>query len=72
MKQKELKQSVCEMSVEALIEEQQALLKEQFGLKIQRATGQMTKTHRMREIRRCLARIKTLMAAKMQLAGDKL
>ena len=36
------------------------LKKEQFNLRFQAATGQMEKTHRVGEIRKTLARIKTL------------
>ncbi len=64
MKKKELKQQVKEMTVEALNDEQLALLKEQFGYKIQRATGQLKKSHRMKEVRRSVARIKTILTQK--------
>lgn len=37
------------------------LKKEQFNLRFQKATGQMEKTHRAREVRRDIARIKTLL-----------
>lgn len=38
------------------------LKKEQFNLRFQRATGQLEKTARVREVRRDIARIKTVMA----------
>ncbi len=41
-----------------------ALKKEQFNLRFQKATGQLEKTARVREIRRAVARVKTLQAAK--------
>jgi large subunit ribosomal protein L29 len=41
------------------------LRKEQFNLRFQRATGQMEGTARMREVRREIARVKTI-------AGEKL
>jgi len=44
-----------------LKEEILSLLQEQFNLRMQRATGQMSKPHRMKEIRRDIARIKTIM-----------
>jgi large subunit ribosomal protein L29 len=69
MKRNELKQQVKEMSVEALQEEQMALLKEQMSFKIQRATGQLKKNHRMKEIRRSIARIKTLLTERTK-AGE--
>ncbi|MEI7932342.1 MAG: 50S ribosomal protein L29 [Alphaproteobacteria bacterium] len=40
------------------------LKKEQFNLRFQKATGQMEKTHRVGEIRKDIARIKTVLAAK--------
>jgi large subunit ribosomal protein L29 len=40
------------------------LKKEQFNLRFQRATGQLENTSRVREIRRDIARIKTLMNQK--------
>ena len=39
------------------------LKKEQFNLRFQRATGQLENTARVREVRRDIARIKTLLAA---------
>ena len=36
------------------------LKKEQFNLRFQAATGQMEKTHRVDEVRKTIARIKTL------------
>ena len=38
--------------------------KEQFNLRFQAATGQMEKTHRVQEVRRDIARIKTVMRVK--------
>jgi large subunit ribosomal protein L29 len=40
------------------------LKKEQFNLRFQAATGQIEKTHRVGEIRKDIARIKTVMRAK--------
>ena len=39
------------------------LKKEQFNLRFQKATGQFEKTHRVGEIRKDIARIKTLLTA---------
>ena len=41
-----------------------ALKKEQFNLRFQKATGQLEKTARVKEIRRDIARIKTIAAEK--------
>ncbi len=39
------------------------LKKEQFNLRFQKATGQFEKTHRVNEIRKDIARIRTLLTA---------
>ena len=39
-----------------------SLKKEQFNLRFQKATGQLEKTARIREVRRDIARIKTIAA----------
>jgi large subunit ribosomal protein L29 len=41
-----------------------SLKKEQFNLRFQRATGQLEKTARVRQIRRDIARINTILAEK--------
>ena len=41
-----------------------ALKKEQFNLRFQKATGQLEKTARVRQVRRDIARIKTIAAEK--------
>ena len=40
------------------------LRKEQFNLRFQRATGQMQKTGRIKEVRRDIARVKTILQEK--------
>jgi large subunit ribosomal protein L29 len=40
------------------------LKKEQFNLRFQRATGQIEKTHRVDEVRKDIARIKTVLRTK--------
>ena len=40
------------------------LKREQFNLRFQQATGQMEKSHRVNEVRKDIARIKTVMRAK--------
>jgi len=41
-----------------------SLKKEQFNLRFQKATGQLEKTARVKEVRRDIARIKTILAEK--------
>jgi large subunit ribosomal protein L29 len=45
------------------------LLKEQFNLRMQRGTGQFSRPHLMKEVRRNIARVKTVMNQKRQ-AGE--
>ena len=45
------------------------LRKEQFNLRFQRASGQLENTARVRQVRRGIARIKTLLHAKQQSAS---
>jgi large subunit ribosomal protein L29 len=47
-----------------LDDELASLKKEQFNLRFQKATGQVEKTARIREVRRDIARIKTIAAEK--------
>jgi large subunit ribosomal protein L29 len=48
------------MTVDQLQDELLNLKKEQFNLRFQRATGQLENTGRVREVRRDIARVKTL------------
>jgi large subunit ribosomal protein L29 len=50
------------MSADQLADELAKLKKEQFNLRFQKATGQLEKTSRVREVRRDIARIKTIAA----------
>lgn len=47
-----------------LKDEMLGLLREQFNLRMQRASGQMNKGHLMRNVRRNIARIKTVLNEK--------
>jgi large subunit ribosomal protein L29 len=40
------------------------LLKEQFNLRMQKTTGQLQQTHEIRNIRRDIARVKTILTQK--------
>ncbi|MEW8690522.1 MAG: 50S ribosomal protein L29 [Candidatus Thiodiazotropha endolucinida] len=50
-----------EKSQQELTTTLEELLKEQFNLRMQRGTGQLTKPSRMKEVRKDIARVKTLM-----------
>ncbi|MEO9968694.1 MAG: 50S ribosomal protein L29 [Hyphomonadaceae bacterium] len=51
-------------SEEQLKEELSQLKKEQFNLRFQQATNQLEKTSRVREVRRSIARIRTVLREK--------
>ena len=60
MKAKDLRnKSVVELQAELL-----ALLKEQFGLRMQIATGQLAKNSEISRVRRDVARVRTLLSEK--------
>jgi large subunit ribosomal protein L29 len=48
------------MTVDQIDDEVLKLKKEQFNLRFQRATGQLENTARVREVRRAIARLKTI------------
>jgi large subunit ribosomal protein L29 len=60
MKANELK----DKSVEQLNADLVGLLKAQFGLRMQHATGQLGKTSELKKVRRDIARIKTVLTEK--------
>ncbi|NBN63688.1 50S ribosomal protein L29 [Microvirga tunisiensis] len=51
-------------TLDELRTELEALKKEQFNLRFQKATGQLENTGRVRQIRRDIARIQTIMREK--------
>ena len=60
---------VRKMSSDQLQDNLLSLKKEQFNLRFQAATGQMEKTHRVNEIRKDIARIKTALRGKAAAAA---
>jgi large subunit ribosomal protein L29 len=60
MKVKELK----EMTVEELDQQLVEIKKEQFNLQLQQVSGQLENPARIKELRRSVARIKTIQTAK--------
>ena len=61
------------MTPDQLQDELLKLKKEQFNMRFQSATGQLEKTHRVRSVRRDIARIKTILREKARTltAGGK-
>ena len=62
MKAEELRGKTPDQLKEQLLD----LKKEQFNLRFQKATGQLENTARVREVRRDIARIKTVLSASQQ------
>lgn len=60
MKASELK----EKSVEELNAELLSLLREQFNMRMQASTGQLAQTHLLKNVRRNIARVKTILNQK--------
>jgi large subunit ribosomal protein L29 len=58
------------MTVDQIDDEVMKLKKEQFNLRFQRATGQLENTSRVRQVRRDIARLKTV-AQQKRVATDK-
>ncbi len=59
------------MTVDQLEDQLGKLKKEQFNLRFQRASGQLENTSRVREVRRDIARIKTVQAQKRSATANK-
>ena len=57
-------------SVEELNEELIALRREQFNLRMQQATGELSQNHQHRQVRKDIARIKTVLNELKRAAGD--
>jgi large subunit ribosomal protein L29 len=53
-----------EKSVDELNEELLNLKREQFTLRMQKGSGQLEKNHRLKEVRRDVARVKTILTQK--------
>ena len=67
MKHREIRKNLEDFrkgDVGALGEELAGLKKEQFNLRFQQATGQLEKSSRMRDVRRQIARTKTVLREK--------
>ena len=64
MKRSETKKAVGQKSAAELKDELNALLKEQFGLRMQLATQALTKHSEIERVRRQIARVHTFLAEK--------
>jgi large subunit ribosomal protein L29 len=50
--------------VAELRQEMTSLLREQFNLRMQKGTGQLTRTHQLSRVRRAIARLNTVLGEK--------
>jgi large subunit ribosomal protein L29 len=64
-------EEVRTMTPDQLDEQLGKLKKEQFNLRFQRATGQLENTSRVREVRRDIARIKTVQGQRRSGASNE-
>ena len=64
MKTTELTKQLRDMDTAALNQELVASLREQFNLRMQNATKQLTQTHQLKQVRRKIARIRTILQDK--------
>jgi large subunit ribosomal protein L29 len=64
MKTKQRASDLRAMSPDQLQDQLLTLKKEQFNLRFQQATGQLEKSSRMREVRRAIARVQTVIREK--------
>jgi len=58
-----------EKNIDELNSEKLELLREQFNLRMQKGTGQLTQSHLLKDVRRNIARINTVINEKK--AGNK-
>ncbi|HEV7668286.1 MAG TPA: 50S ribosomal protein L29 [Thermoanaerobaculia bacterium] len=66
MKPAELRDS----SVDELLQKEKDLAEQLFALRLQKVTGQLEKPARVRQVRRDLARVLTVLATKRSAAGS--
>ena len=63
-------QELRKKSVDELNEELVALRREQFNLRMQQATGEMTHNHEHNHVRKDIARVKTVLGELQRAAGE--
>lgn len=64
-------EEIRSLSAEKLVEQLETLYKEQLNLKFQKAAGQLEKPHRVTEVRKAIAQVKTEMSARMNKGGNQ-
>lgn len=63
-------EDIRQKSDDELLDELQSLKREQLNLRFQKASGQLEATSRVREVRRDIARIQTIMNQRQQAAAS--
>jgi len=58
------------MSVDELNKELQEARREQFNLRMQKGSGQLTRTHLLKNVKLNIARIKTILTEKAKAGGS--
>jgi len=69
MKKSETKKALAGKTPAELQTELEALLKEQFGLRMQVATQQLQDTSKLKNVRRGIARVRTLLGQRGKVAA---
>ncbi len=57
-------------NVDELNKELLELRREQFNLRMQNATGQLTRTHQLAQVKKNIARVKTLLVERASTGGE--
>ncbi|AZS51739.1 50S ribosomal protein L29 [Entomomonas moraniae] len=68
-KLKQKREEVRNLSVEQINEQIMGLLRDQFNLRMQKATGQLGQIHLLKQVKRDIARLKTELTVKQKQAG---
>lgn len=63
MKKKDFAAEIQKLSAQELKVKKQTLAQELFKLRLRRASGQLEKTHQIREVRRNIARVDSLLSS---------
>jgi large subunit ribosomal protein L29 len=69
MKRTDNRKALAAKNPAELQTELEALLKEQFGLRMQVATQQLTNTSKLKDVRRGIARVRTLLGQAARASG---
>lgn len=68
-KLKQRREEIRNLSVEQINEQIMGLLRDQFNLRMQKATGQLGQIHLLKQVKRDIARLKAELTVKQKQAG---